>query len=107
MKSIYQCERCGQIYETYEDCYAHEESHWNMSGWFRKYEKETAEFTVYTDKHQAPSEVGIELSRWNSNESREEYAVARYVFKEIFLEDRIRSDEERAKEENAENEENV
>ena len=107
MKNIYQCEMCGKIFVDYDECRAHEESHWQVaSDWYRKYEKATAEFTKYCEKYEAPSVVAVELKRWDSEAGEYANAVAVYKFQELITADSLVSDEERIKrEEEAKNEE--
>ena len=95
MKNIYQCEKCGKIFESYEECYKHEEMHFNVTEWYREYTEACKDFLKYTEKHDSPKEIGVELQRWNPETGKEEHAVAVYQFKEIFFSDRVTSDEER------------
>ena len=96
MRNMYQCEKCGKVFSDFEECYKHEGSHWLVSSlYWREYEKACAEFTQYSEKHEAPSEVGVELERYDENTCKQVHAVARYVLKEIVMADRLVSDEER------------
>ena len=97
MRNMYQCEKCRKVFADYDECYRHEERHWNVCGWYRQYEKAVSEFTQYSEKQEAPSVVAVELSRWNCEKQEEVHSVAVYHFKELFLSDRIASDEERAR----------
>ena len=106
MRSMYQCDKCGEIFGDYTECYNHEEQHWDVAGWCREYEKASTEMTTYDKKHFAPVEVGVELNRWSAEEGRTVRAVARYVFKEIFYEDRLLSDSQRAEQQTEETESN-
>lgn len=99
MRNIYQCEKCGKVFADYDECYKHEEKHWNVCGWYKQFEKASAEFTQYSEKHEAPSAVGVELTRWDGEKGEEVHAVAVYHLKEIFMSDRLTSDEERQRQE--------
>ena len=99
MRNIYQCEKCGKVFADYGECYRHEENHWQLCGWYKQYEKASAEFTQYSEKQEAPSVIGVELSRWDSETGKEVHAVAVYHLKEIFMGDKLTSDEERQRQE--------
>ena len=100
MKQIYQCEKCGKVFADYDECYMHESHHWNVcDGWYRKFDKASAEFIQYSEKQEAPSVVGVELTRWNPETGDEEHAVAVYHLKEVFTSDKLVSDEERQRQE--------
>ena len=98
MRNMYQCEKCGKVFADYDECYRHEERHWSICGWYKQFQKASAEFTQYSEKHEAPSVVGVELTRWE-RENGEVHAVAVYHLKEIFLSDRLTSDEDRERQE--------
>ena len=95
MKNMYQCEKCGKVFEDFDECYKHEESHWLVSSlYWRQYEKACSGMTQYSQKYEAPSEVGVEIERYDPETCQQVHAVARYVLKEILYSDRLVSDEE-------------
>ena len=95
MRNMYQCEKCGKVFGDFDECYKHENSHWVVSSFYwREYEKACSDMTQYSQKFEAPSEVGVEIERYDEELGKQVHAVARYVLKEVFPSHYLTSDEE-------------
>ena len=94
MKNIYQCERCGKIFADYEQCYRHESDHFTVSDWAFVFQRECQNRTKYTEKSDAPSVVGVELSRWSDDKGETEKAIGIYQLKEVIFGDALMTDEQ-------------
>ena len=74
MKTVYKCERCGQVFEDYEACEAHENRHFVSKDWFdAEDEKVIARETEYTPDLFAPSAVVVPMCRCFYDDETEEW----------------------------------
>ena len=64
MKTIYKCERCGKIFDDYEECDRHESEHWSLRRWSSN-EDLLDSMTEYKEGQEEPNVIHVSFARWN------------------------------------------
>ena len=82
MKSMYQCEKCGKLFEDYSTCSDHESEHWipevNVWSIEKQETEELSELAEYREDQEEPQVIHIRLQRWSNNSSAQEYRYGKY-----------------------------
>ena len=64
MVSCYKCEKCGKVFESYDDAFTHENKHYNVMSWISSDASEVINReTEYTQTQEGPSAVIVPMER--------------------------------------------
>lgn len=82
MKSLYQCEKCGKLFEDYSVCSDHESEHWipEVNVWDGENQKTTelATLAEYKEDQEEPQVIHVRLYRWGNNSACQEFRYGKY-----------------------------
>lgn len=66
MKSLYKCDKCGKVFDDYEECYNHEYSHWNVRRGYSTDDELLDSMTEYKEGQEEPNVIHIVFERWDN-----------------------------------------
>ena len=66
MTSMYRCDKCGQMFNDYEDAYKHENSHWTLHRGWTMLDTTLDDMTEYKEGQEEPNIVHLVFTRWDS-----------------------------------------
>ena len=78
MKTVYVCDKCGKVFDSYDECSKHEEMHWNVNWGYTELKETLESMNEYKDGTEEPVFVHVELSRWNYEKAETEKRCAKY-----------------------------
>ena len=82
MKQLYQCEKCGQFFDDYNEAMEHEYKHYIPE--VDQYDTEKGEFlrldtrATYKEGQEEPNTIHIRMSRYNTETGNMEYRFGKY-----------------------------
>ena len=77
MKSLWKCEKCGKVFSDYDECYAHEESHWSLSRW-SDMDAVLDGMTEYKEGQEEPNVIHMVFTRWNHEKGEYEKRCGKF-----------------------------
>ena len=78
MKSLYKCEKCGKVFDDYDECYSHEYSHWTLERGYCDITDTLDSMTEYKEGQEEPNVIHMVFSRWNSDKGEYEKRCGKY-----------------------------
>ena len=78
MTNVFKCDKCGKLFDDYDECYAHEESHWTITYWDDLYDEVLKGMTEYKEGQEEPNVVHMVFYRWNSEKGTTERRCGKY-----------------------------
>ena len=83
MKSVYQCEKCGKLFDDYSVCSDHESEHWipeiNVWNVEKQETEELSELAEYRKDQEEPQVIHVRFQRWANKSSEQEYRYGKYT----------------------------
>lgn len=67
MKSIWVCEKCGKQFNDYDECYAHENKHWDLERGWSELTNTLDTMTEYKEGQEEPNVVHLVFGRWDAD----------------------------------------
>lgn len=83
MKTVYKCEKCGRVFEDYEQAEAHENGHFTVKQWYDENdEKVVLHNTEYDPELYSPSAICVPMVRtfYDDNEWKTETIYLKYYY---------------------------
>ena len=77
MTNVFKCDKCGKLFDDYDECYAHENSHWSLTRW-SDIDSTLDSMTEYKEGQDEPNVVHLAFTRWNSETREYERRCGKY-----------------------------
>ena len=79
MTNIYKCDKCGKLFNDYDEAYEHEYSHWNLDRYKTLVGSTDLDtMTEYKEGQEEPNVVHLVFSRWSSEKGDYEYRCGKF-----------------------------
>ena len=76
MVSCYKCEKCGKVFENYEEAYKHENRHFYVKSWVSSEDSEVINNEMeYSETQEGPSAVVVPMERTTYDEDKSEWVT--------------------------------
>ena len=76
MVTCYKCEKCGKVFDSYEEASKHEDEHYTVKTWTTSDDEDVIrDNTVYAESCQAPVAVVVPMTRTIYDEESSQYTT--------------------------------
>ena len=77
MTYMYKCDKCGKMFNDYDECSKHERGHWNLNRW-SELDGVLDSMTEYKEGQEEPNVIHVMFERWNPETQERETRCGKF-----------------------------
>ena len=77
MTYMYKCDKCGKMFNDFDECAQHEQSHWTLDRW-NDWNGTLDGMTEYKEGQEEPTVIHVVFTRWNSEKGEYEKRCGKF-----------------------------